>query len=156
MTTELLERKLKPFREPVKGRFMHFLLTNFPPQPIRNAEMHRHYSEAIRILLESLETQKMSELDRDSILKFVALVAPKIAEFEKQKHMSADSDPIDLLEFLMEQHHLKQGDLAPELGGQSVVSDLLNRKRKLNVDQIARLSARFHISPASFFPTQDF
>lgn len=152
MTTAILEKKLKPLREPMKNRFMGFLLTNFPPQPIQSKAMYKHYSGAVRILLEVLETQKLAAADRDAVLKFVALVAPRIEEFEGRTEAVADPDPIELLGFLMEQHNLKQEDLAADLGGQSVVSDLINRKRKLNVDQIAKLSGRFHISPASFFP----
>ncbi len=50
----------------------------------------------------------------------------------------------------MEQHGLKQGDL-PEIGSQGVVSELLSGKRELNKHQIARLSERFGVSPATFF-----
>ncbi len=52
----------------------------------------------------------------------------------------------------MDQHKLTQYDLAAELGGQPVVSAILNGKRKLNRRQIERLAARFHVSPASFYP----
>ncbi|TBR20335.1 helix-turn-helix domain-containing protein [bacterium] len=131
---------------------MQFLWSNLPPQPIKNAAMHRRYAEAIRILLEELETKPVSEADRETILKFAALVAPQVAAYEKRTEKSEGADGVAVLEFLMTQHGLTQADLAADLGGQSVVSDLLNRKRKLNVEQISRLSARFAISPASFFP----
>jgi HTH-type transcriptional regulator/antitoxin HigA len=48
---------------------------------------------------------------------------------------------------------LKQRDLAAELGGESVVSEVLSGKRKLNAAHIEQLSQRFHISPAVFFPS---
>ena len=152
MTLAVLEKKLKPLREPAKAGLMRFLWSNLPPQPIKGAAMYKHYSEAIRILLEVLETETMAESDRAAILNFAALVAPQIAAYEKRSISAEESSGVDLLEFLMTQHGLNQGDLAADLGGQSVVSDLLNRKRKLNVEQITRLSARFGISPASFFP----
>lgn len=152
MTLALLQKKLKPLREPAKSGLMQFLWSNLPPQPIKGAAMYKHYSEAIRILLEVLETETVAEADRAAILKFAALVAPQIAAYEKLSNPSEEADGVDLLEFLIAQHGLNQGDLAADLGGQSVVSDLLNRKRKLNVEQITRLSARFNISPASFFP----
>jgi HTH-type transcriptional regulator / antitoxin HigA len=55
-----------------------------------------------------------------------------------------------VLRLLMEQHGLKQGDL-PDIGSQGVVSELLSGKRELNRNQIARLSERFGVSPATFF-----
>jgi hypothetical protein len=44
---------------------------------------------------------------------------------------------------------LQQADL-PEVGSQSVVSEILNGKRDLNVRQIRALVKRFHVSPAVF------
>lgn len=52
---------------------------------------------------------------------------------------------------LMKQHGLTQKDL-PEIGAQSVVSAVLSSKRKLNVRQIAKLSARFHLPADAFMP----
>ena len=55
----------------------------------------------------------------------------------------------ELLQFLMEEHGLRQSDLA-EVGSQGVVSEILNGKRELNVRQIRELAKRFHVSPAVF------
>lgn len=56
-----------------------------------------------------------------------------------------------MLRFLIERHGLKQRDLAAELGGESVVSEVLSGKRKLHAAHIDQLSKRFHVSPAVFF-----
>ena len=58
---------------------------------------------------------------------------------------------VDALRFLMEEHRLTQTDLAPLLGTQSVVSEILSGKRMLTTTHIARLSDRFQVSPAVFF-----
>jgi HTH-type transcriptional regulator/antitoxin HigA len=50
----------------------------------------------------------------------------------------------------MEQNGLTQADLRTELGGQSVVSAILNGKRALNSRQAKALAARFGVSPAAF------
>ena len=42
---------------------------------------------------------------------------------------------------------LKQIDLVNEIGGKSRVSEILNRKRKLTVDMIQKLTARLNLSP---------
>ncbi|MCZ7627215.1 MAG: hypothetical protein C3F12_00295 [Candidatus Methylomirabilota bacterium] len=52
----------------------------------------------------------------------------------------------------MGQHELSQYDLAKELGGQSVVSQILRGKRRLTREHIERLSKRFRVSPATFYP----
>jgi HTH-type transcriptional regulator/antitoxin HigA len=46
----------------------------------------------------------------------------------------------------MEEMHLRQVDLIPEIGGKSRVSEILNRKRKLTVDMIRKLAARLNLS----------
>ena len=57
---------------------------------------------------------------------------------------------VQVLRFLMDQHGLKQTQI-PEIGAQSVVSEILSGKRSLTVDHIRNLSERFGISPNSFF-----
>jgi HTH-type transcriptional regulator/antitoxin HigA len=59
--------------------------------------------------------------------------------------------PVEILRFLMDQHGLKQKDLANVFGTPSIVSEVLSGKRKLNSKHIQRLSERFHVSPEVFF-----
>jgi HTH-type transcriptional regulator / antitoxin HigA len=77
------------------------------------------------------------------------LLVPRVEEYERKHHPIPDASGADVLRFLMEQHGLAQGDI-PEIGTQSVVSEVLSGKRRLNVGQIERLAARFHVSPAVF------
>ena len=46
---------------------------------------------------------------------------------------------------------MKQSDLAAEIGGQSVESDILSGKRAINARQAKALAARFGVSAAAFF-----
>ncbi len=48
----------------------------------------------------------------------------------------------------MEELSLKQIDLADAIGGKSRVSEVLNRKRKLTVEMIRKLTARLNLSAA--------
>ena len=52
------------------------------------------------------------------------------------------ADGVDVLRHLMEEQGLRQVDL-PEIGSQSIVSQVLNRKRRLNARQLRGLSRRF-------------
>jgi HTH-type transcriptional regulator/antitoxin HigA len=49
-----------------------------------------------------------------------------------------------MLACLMEERGLKQSDL-PEVGTQSVISDLLTGKRRLNLRQVCALASRLHV-----------
>jgi HTH-type transcriptional regulator/antitoxin HigA len=72
-----------------------------------------------------------------------------IETYESQHIGEIESDPIDALKALMEEHGLKQSDLS-EIGSQGVISEILSGKRQLNVRQIKILSQRFKVSPAVF------
>lgn len=70
-----------------------------------------------------------------------------IDEYEK-KHFPIESpDPIEAIKIRMEEMHLKQVDLIDEFGGKNRVSEILNRKRKLTVDMIRKLTKRLNLSP---------
>ena len=56
----------------------------------------------------------------------------------------------EMLAYLMELKGLTQKDLAKEVGGQPVVSKILNGDRELNLRQIRALAARFNVSPKVF------
>ncbi len=74
-----------------------------------------------------------------------------VEKYEEEHHRIASASPVEVLRELMEANDLRQKDLAREFGTESVVSEVLNGKRKLNKDHIEKLSKRFHISPAVFF-----
>ena len=52
---------------------------------------------------------------------------------------------------LMAANNLKQKDLAPLFGSESIVSEVLHAKREMNKQHIEKLSQRFNVSPALFF-----
>lgn len=55
----------------------------------------------------------------------------------------------EVLRYLMQEHGIAQSEL-PEVGAQSVVSEVLSGRRKLNWRQICELSERFGIATDSF------
>ncbi|MFQ5629754.1 MAG: type II toxin-antitoxin system HigA family antitoxin [bacterium] len=88
--------------------------------------------------------------DEDHPLANVMNVLGVLVENYEQQHISEpDSDPVSILKHFMNEHNLRQKDL-PELGGQSVVSEILNGKRQLNIRQIDALSKRFNVPKAVF------
>lgn len=65
--------------------------------------------------------------------------------YEAKNHAIPPSDPIDAIEFMMEQRGLTRRDLEPLIGHRGRVAEVLNRKRPLTLDMIRRLSSELHI-----------
>ncbi len=84
-------------------------------------------------------------------VKAIELLTLLIERYEDERYSVPNVSPADVLRFLIDRHGLKQRDLARDLGGESVVSEILSGKRKLNMTHIEHLSRRFRVSPAVFF-----
>ncbi|MFP4026131.1 MAG: type II toxin-antitoxin system HigA family antitoxin [Thiohalospira sp.] len=70
-----------------------------------------------------------------------------IDEYEKKHYPIEAPDPIEAIKIRMEEMHLKQVDLVKEIGGKSRVSEILNKKRKLTIEMIRKLTKRLNLSP---------
>jgi len=70
-----------------------------------------------------------------------------IDEYEKKYYPVDAPDPIEAIKIRMEEMQLKQIDLVNEIGGKSRISEILNRKRKLTVEMIRKLTTRLNLSP---------
>jgi HTH-type transcriptional regulator/antitoxin HigA len=82
-----------------------------------------------------------SESDEADILGIM------IDDYEKRHYPIDPPDPIEAIKIRMEEMQLRQVDLVNEIGGKSRVSEVLNRKRKLTVDMIRKLTTRLNLSP---------
>lgn len=81
--------------------------------------------------------------------EFLDTLGTIIHAYEANQHPIPDASGIEVLQYLMDEHELRQSDF-PEVGSQGVVSKILNGKRELNMRQIRVLAHRFHVSPAVF------
>ncbi len=88
--------------------------------------------------------------EKHELADFLDLLGQLIEDYENAHLAIPDAEPRAVLQFLMESHGLKQSDMAAEIGGQSVVSEILNGKREINVRQAKALASRFGVSPAVF------
>jgi HTH-type transcriptional regulator / antitoxin HigA len=115
------------------------------PHLIRTEEQLEAYTKALfRLTAEPSPTAAQVEA--------IELLTVLIERYEEEQYALPNASQVDVLRFLIAQHGLKQRDLAADLGGESVVSEVLSGKRKLNAAHIEQLSKRFHVSPAVFFP----
>jgi HTH-type transcriptional regulator/antitoxin HigA len=101
------------------------------------------------VLLADHLSDAIGDAKRHALLNLFEIVCELIRSYEKD-HLPIDNpNPRDILEFLMHQHQLRQSDL-PEIGNQSVVSQILSGTRVLNLRQIKAIAKRFELSANIF------
>lgn len=115
-------------------------------KPVRNEDDHATALERVGELWEAVAgSARADELEVLCLL---------VADYEDKHHEIAPSDPIDLLKFVMEQRGIARKDLYSVIGESGRVSEILNRKRRLTLEQIRGLAA-LNISPAILIQEYD-
>jgi HTH-type transcriptional regulator/antitoxin HigA len=77
-----------------------------------------------------------------------------VDRYEKEHYSVPAADAVSVVRFLIEQQGLAQLDLIPQFGSESAVSMFLAGQRKLTLDQVRKLSARFRL-PSDVFIAGD-
>ncbi len=121
------------------------LLKRVAPKVIRTEKENEAYTE---ILYELDQRSKSLTAAEKELAELLTLL---IEDFEEKQYRLPRAKPLEVVRYLMEEHNLLQKDLADVFGTRSIVSEVLSGKRELNKNQIARLSARFRVSPEVFF-----
>jgi HTH-type transcriptional regulator / antitoxin HigA len=115
------------------------------PAPIASERQHKEYLS----VLDKLASKDNPTSDEE---KYAAVLMTLIEAYEEEHHSVPDAPPVEILRTLMDANSLRQKDLIPIFGSESIVSEVLHKKRALNKTHIEKLSKRFHVSPAVFFP----
>ena len=118
------------------------------PKVITSDAQHERYVSA---LLELERRERRGRLNAEG-RELAELLTLLVEKYEEEHHQIPTASPIEVLRELMEANDLRQKDLIPEFGTESIVSEVLNGRRELNKAHIERLSKRFRVSPAVFFP----
>ena len=120
-------------------------IKGFPaPRPIISGAQNEHYTE----VLYSLERRGHLSASEE---KYAELLTVLIEAYEEEHYPIRAISPVEMLAELMAANNLKQKDLAPLFGSESIVSEVLHGKREMNKQHIEKLSQRFKVSPALFF-----
>ena len=114
------------------------------PMPITSERQHELYLS----VLDKLASKENPSAEEE---KYARVLMTLIEAYEEEHHPVPDASPLEALRALMDAHDLRQKDLASIFGSESIVSEVLHRKRELNKSHIEKLSKRFHVSPAVFF-----
>jgi HTH-type transcriptional regulator/antitoxin HigA len=106
--------------------------------PIRNEEDHAAALREIeRLWGAAAGTEAGDKLD---------ILATLVEKYEDSRWPNIDaSDPIDLLNYAIEELGHSQAELAELLGSRSRASELLNRRRPLTVEMIYKISESWKI-----------
>ncbi len=107
----------------------------------------KQYDEYVSALLDLERSHDLTPAEKN----FAELLTLLVEAYEDKHHPVRDASPLEVLRELISANNLRQKDLAPLLGSESVVSEVLSGKRELNKRQIEKLSKKFGISPAVFF-----
>jgi HTH-type transcriptional regulator/antitoxin HigA len=106
-------------------------------KPIRNDNDHKEAMQLIEAYWDAEPgTTQAEELD---------VLATLVEAYEEAKYPIEAPDPVEAIKFRMEQQGLTDKDLVSILGQRSRVSEILNKKRKLNISMIRKLHQKLNI-----------
>jgi HTH-type transcriptional regulator / antitoxin HigA len=114
------------------------------PTPITSERQHEQYLS----VLDKLASKDNPTSEEE---KYAEVLMTLIEAYEEGHHAIPDASPVEVLRMLMDANGLRQKDLVSIFGSESIVSEVLHKKRDLNKTHIEKLSKRFHISRAAFF-----
>jgi HTH-type transcriptional regulator/antitoxin HigA len=81
---------------------------------------------------------------------YLESLANNIKAYEDKHFPAHKADPIETLQFLLDENGLNGSDLGRLLNQRQLGSKILNRKRKLSMRHIMILAKHFSVSPALF------
>lgn len=93
----------------------------------------------IEVLLDEIGDDESSPLA--DVLDYLS---DQVKAYEDENFILPESDPKEVLRFLMEQHGLKQDQLS-DIAPQGRISDILTGKRSISKDMAKGLAKRFHV-----------
>ena len=118
---------------------------------IKNLLSVPHTEKQYKFLLKAMDEliDEVGDNQKHKLAPLLETIGNLIDDYEIRNFQELDSDPIETLKFLMNENNLTQKDLE-DIGSQGVISEILNRKRNLNINQIKKLSQKFNVSPSVF------
>lgn len=82
--------------------------------------------------------------------KLYLLLSELVQNFEERAYPIPTLAPHETLQFLMQEHQLKQSDLLDVFGSSGIASEVVSGKRAVSKSQARRLAERFKVSVELF------
>ncbi|MBV6753163.1 MULTISPECIES: helix-turn-helix domain-containing protein [Pseudomonas] len=114
---------------------------------LRKPKTEADYDVLVGVLDELLEL--IGEDESSPLMSLVDILSDYIEAYDHEHRPMPVASGADVLREMMREHGLNQSDL-PGVGPQSVVSEILSGKRKLNLRQIRWLAEHFGVSEQTF------
>lgn len=115
--------------------------------PYKVIKSLKQYNEYCGILEDLVVVKKKSRDHQDTI----DLLTLLIEKWDEEHNTFSDTDPIELLGYLMKENKIKAVELAVELEiSKSLLSDILHYRRGLSREVIRKLASRFKLSQELF------
>ena len=109
---------------------------------IKDKKQYNSYCKTLEQLLISEGENVQDEIELLTLL---------IEKWDDEHNTFNDADPIELLKYLMDDHHLKAKDLVEILDiSKGTISKILNYHKGLSKDTIRKLSEYFKVSQEAF------
>lgn len=115
---------------------------------LRKPKNEADYNLLVTSLDELLEL--IGEDESNPLASLATILGDLIETYDHEHRQMPVASGVEVLRFLMREHGLSQSEL-PGVGAQSVVSEILSGKRKLNLRQIRWLAERFSVKADVFF-----
>ncbi len=121
------------------------MIAHGAPRVIHNDAELELYTDAL-FQLTALENPSRPQAEAIELLTLL------VERYEERHFSIPAADPVSVLRFLIEHQNLTQRDLIPQFGSESAVSMFMTGQRKLTLEQVRKLSARFKLPTDLFIP----
>lgn len=108
----------------------------FPKKPSFSKQKYETFER-----FEALQDAKVDTPDGDELELLIVL----IQKYEEDHFALPDLDPVDVIQFFIEQRGLKAKNLVGIIGDKTLVSKILNMERKLNLRMVRNLHEKLLI-----------
>ncbi|HRJ29064.1 MAG: transcriptional regulator [Cyclobacteriaceae bacterium] len=109
---------------------------------VKPIKTKKEYQAALKALEEVFDSPANSkEGDKAELLAIL------IEDYENKHYAIDPPDPIEAIKIRMEELSLLQKDMVGIIGEKGKVSEILNKKRKLNLAMVRKIHKRLNISP---------
>ena len=120
------------------------LVRRFPLRPLRSDD---ELNAAVDMIDELIDNEVLSLPERD----YLDVLSDLVEAYENESVPMRPVGDAELLRFLLKEKRVTQSEVAAKAGiAESVISEILSGKRRLNRTQIGKLSRYFHVSPGAF------
>ena len=121
---------------------------------IHHIDSPEDYQQALKVIDELTDGQELTSVESnllEILCDTVERYESKASEFSAFNARIEGLSEVDVLKALMLQNKLTGAEL-PEIGDKSVVSRILSGQRRLTIEMVSRLAARFNVEPGIFVP----